>query len=256
MGGKFYGNQQPKYFARRNHLRLVQRVASSIYWGANYDIQKLLIPQIGECLIKYIGEDIFPKFLFYLDLLKVCGLEQYSILNTIIDYITGYTCKRGDNSVIWGDNMTYMLDTYIDKGNDGNVRSLVATLMNNMSKQQSVSRSECMFTLCSGKPKRSSFGFTTICSVNEVDLYSVRDETLLPPPPVEEDCQPTVAVSNQSFVWKDINTMYSTRAASLNTMNLYKYASSVYTKKPVIPQFFGIQTILFGHHQNSIPSGY
>ena len=99
---KIYGNQQPKYFARRNHPRLVQRATVSMYWSANSDIQKLLMSQIGEYLIKCMGKDLFPKFLFYLDLLKVRDLEQYSGLNTIIDYITRYTYKCGESSVVWG----------------------------------------------------------------------------------------------------------------------------------------------------------
>ena len=65
----------------------------------------------------YREECIF-KFLFYLDLLKARGLEYYSGLNTIVDCITGYTCKGGENLFFWGDNMENMLDTYIKSGKD------------------------------------------------------------------------------------------------------------------------------------------
>ena len=73
--------------------------------------------------------------------IRTRGLEQYSGLNTIINYITGYICKGRENSVVWGDNMEDMLDAYIKSGKEGNLRSVIATIMNNVSKQQSVSRS-------------------------------------------------------------------------------------------------------------------
>ena len=133
---KFDGNQQPKYFARRNHPRLVQRATASMYWGANTDIQRLLMSSLGEYLIKHMGKDVFPKFLFYLDVLKVRGLEQYSGLITTNDYITGYTYKGGKNSVVWGDTMEDMLDAYIKSGKEGNLRSLVATIMNDVLKNR------------------------------------------------------------------------------------------------------------------------
>ena len=85
---KFDGNQQPKYVKGRNHPRLVQMATSSMYWGANTDLQSLLMSSIGEYLIKHMGKYMFPKFIFYLDVLKTRGLEQYSGLNTIINYIT------------------------------------------------------------------------------------------------------------------------------------------------------------------------
>ena len=64
---KFDGNQQPKYFTRRNHPRLVQRATASMYWGANSYIQRLLMSQIGEYLIKYMGGRMyFLSFYFTL----------------------------------------------------------------------------------------------------------------------------------------------------------------------------------------------
>ena len=60
---------------------------------------------IGGYFIKNMGKDVFPKFIFYLNLLKARGLEQYSGLDTIIDYITGYKYKDGEiilyEVIIW-----------------------------------------------------------------------------------------------------------------------------------------------------------
>ena len=179
----------------------MQTATASMYKCTNYDINRLLMKQTGEYLVKCTREDIFPKFIFYLDLSKVRGVEKNYGLNIIFDYITWYTCKGGDSSVVWGDIIKWMLDTYIDTGNqDGNLRSLVATIMNNVSKQHAVSRLEWIFTLCGGKLERSSFGFTQICSINEADLKSVRDEALPPTLPLVRDFQPTLTVSNQYFI--------------------------------------------------------
>ena len=75
-------------------------------------------------------KDIRPKFIFYLDLLKYRGFEKYSGTSTIINYITGYTCKGGENTVIWGDSMKSMLDDYVDKGNN-NRKTIVSGSYNN-----------------------------------------------------------------------------------------------------------------------------
>ena len=53
-----------------------------------------------------------------------------------------------------------------------------------------------MLTLCGSMLKMSSFGFTRACSVNEVDLESVKDTALPPPPPVQGYFQPTVGAPN------------------------------------------------------------
>ena len=193
---QFDGNQQPKYVTRGNNPRLVQRATCSMYWGANTHIQRLLMSSIGEYLIKCMEKDVFPKFIFYLDLLKARGLEQYSRLNTIIDYITGYTCKGRENPVVWDDTMEDMVDAYIKSGKEGNLRSLVATIMNNVSTQQSVFMSQPAFTLCGGKLKRSSFGFTRVCSVNEVDLENVKEATLPLPSSIEGSTDPIAVISN------------------------------------------------------------
>ena len=64
--------------------------------------------------------------------------------------------------------MDDMLDAYIKSGKEGNLRSLVAIIMNDVSKEQSVSRSQANFTICGDNLRRSSFEFTRVCSVNEL----------------------------------------------------------------------------------------
>ena len=127
-----------------------------------------------------MGKDICPKFIFYFDLLKFRGFEQYYGLITIVDYITGYTYKGGENSVIWGDGMKSMLYDYVDEGNNNRkLKSLVATITNNVTKKWSISRSKCMLTLRGGKLKRSSFGFTIPFSVNEIIISTIGKISLL-----------------------------------------------------------------------------
>ena len=49
------GNQQPKFVAERNHPRSVQRDKCSIYYGANSDVQRILVSNLGEYLIRTLG---------------------------------------------------------------------------------------------------------------------------------------------------------------------------------------------------------
>ena len=76
MSGRvqFDSNRQPKCFERLNHPRLVQITTAIMYWGANTDVQRLLLSSIGGYLIKCMGKDVLPKFVFYLDVLKARGL--------------------------------------------------------------------------------------------------------------------------------------------------------------------------------------
>ena len=72
-------------------------------------------------------------------------------------------CKGGENSVNWGESIGGIVNNYIDKGNQyRSLRSLVATIINNVSKEVST-RAECTFSLSGGSLKRFSYGFTRIC---------------------------------------------------------------------------------------------
>ena len=215
------GNQQPKYTARRNHPRVIHRASCSLYYGANSDIQRLLISNLGEHIIKALGKDHYPKFLFYLDMLKSKGFERYSGLDLIIYYLTSYTCKGGENSVVWGKSIQAMLESYVDDGNeDANLRSLVATVMNSVSKQKSAPRAECMFSLSGGILKRSSYGFTRVCSIKDIELDAVRD-VIQPPSSVHGNGTPAIEEPDTSFLWSTITKNYIKRDASLNALNVY-----------------------------------
>ena len=94
--------------------------------------------------------------MWVLDLLQSRGLEQYSGLNTIIEYLTNYTCKGGEHYLVWSDTMKSLLKAYTDKGNgDSNLRLLVCSIiMNTVSKQKSPPRTKYSYTLSGGIFKR------------------------------------------------------------------------------------------------------
>lgn len=69
-------------------------------------------------------------------------------------------CKGVVNSIVWDEYMDDMLDTYIKSSKYNNLISLVATIINNVSKRQSASRSQYMFRVCGEKLKRFIFDFT------------------------------------------------------------------------------------------------
>ena len=64
------GNQHPIYTDRRNHPISIQISSCNLYYGKNSDIQRLLISNLGEHIIKALGKNYFPKFFFNLDLSK------------------------------------------------------------------------------------------------------------------------------------------------------------------------------------------
>ena len=75
--------------------------------------------------------------------------------------------------------MNAMLNTYTcDCNGDKNLASFCALVMNIVLKKQSAPRSQCMYMLSGGNLKRSSFGYTMKCSVNEHNLQVVREAAL------------------------------------------------------------------------------
>ena len=92
------GNQESTYIACQNHPRVVQRTSCSLYYGANSDIQRLLLVNLGEHLIQQLGKEKHPQFLCYLGLLRCKFYEQFYSLDTVICYLTSYTCQGGDNT--------------------------------------------------------------------------------------------------------------------------------------------------------------
>ena len=57
-------NQQPKYTARRNHPRVIQRASCSLYYGANSDIQRHLISNLGDQSYEPNDEMLNMKLIF------------------------------------------------------------------------------------------------------------------------------------------------------------------------------------------------
>ena len=93
-----------------------------------------------------------------MDLLIFKEYEVYSGLFLIKSYITSYTCEGRENSVVWGDAMKEILNTYVDDGNsDKNLRLFCASVMNNVSNKQSTPRAQCIYAISGGNFKISSF---------------------------------------------------------------------------------------------------
>ena len=83
-------NGQPKFYAPRNHPRIVQAPHGSAYFGANCDTQVILI---ARDVIDKIGRVNYEKFCKNIVAAGWGGLDHNNSLYIVTKYITGYQCK-------------------------------------------------------------------------------------------------------------------------------------------------------------------
>ena len=116
-------------------------------------------------------------------------------------------------------------------------RLLVATNMNNDPKEKFASKDEYMF-LFAVVSERSSYGFTRSFSVNTIDLNIIR-ANILPAGVVEGNLPVDITETDKSFNWNAITKNYIQKDSLLNSLNVYNYAATIHSEKPIIPQFVG-----------------
>ena len=88
-------NGQPKFYAPRNHPRIVQAPHASAYFGANNDTQVILIAQD---VINHIGRSNYEKFCSNLVASGWGGLDHNNSLYIVLKYLTAYQCKGNETS--------------------------------------------------------------------------------------------------------------------------------------------------------------
>ena len=92
----FDKNQQPRFYATRNHPRVLQAPYSFSFYGANNDTQYLLVNSHGDELFEEIGAIEYQKFFNNLLSMKMGGLEHHNGVYVLELYLTGYSCKGND----------------------------------------------------------------------------------------------------------------------------------------------------------------
>lgn len=156
-GIAFNNNGHPKFIARRNHPRILQQPFSFLFWGANNDLQRLLVNRTTFKKIKERGMSYF-HFLTCLQIIHKIGLEQFSGSYIVEQYITKYVSKGSFGSTNWDYCLKTIAENYCKDDNESKtLRSMVAKHMNSIFKLESKSCDEAIFTLSGGLLTRNSY---------------------------------------------------------------------------------------------------
>ena len=138
---EFDKNYQPRFYARRNHPRIVQSPYLFHFYGANCDSQPLLVNQNGDSYLQEIGSENYKNYYFNLLCSGHAGLEQHNAGYVVEEYISSYSCKGGENSRLWKQTSESVIKEYCSRPQNSNktIRSLVAKHMNEIASGCSIS---------------------------------------------------------------------------------------------------------------------
>ena len=174
----FDRNGSIRYVTRRNHPRVLQQPYSFPWWNANNDTQILLVNTKGEETLKKLGQEQYEQLTDNLNASGMGGLEHYNGIFVLEEYLTGYSCKGGENSENWNASIKAITETYCSNVDNENksIRSIMGKHMFEIAGAMSFTRDNSQFCLGGGTLKRSSFGPTQKCSVTSVSLEQLGDE--------------------------------------------------------------------------------
>ena len=229
---EFDKNGQPKFIARRNHPRVLQQPYSFPFFGANNDIQHLLVNSSSESTHTELGgtTERYDQYQRNLRSVGMGGLEHHNGLHIAEEYTTSYACKGGENSANWEATSRAVTEEYCQRqGNETRtIRSLLGKHMNVITGGMTITRDQSQFVLSGGSLKRSSQGTPLKCSVNSIDLDGLgRNQA-------DEDGNEL----DNRFQWKNIENKYKLRAPTEDHLNVYQFCVN-WQKTPKAPQFFG-----------------
>ena len=224
-------NQFPKYFAERNHPRVLQEPIATLHWGANADI-KVILTNSSAAIPDKVA---FTRF--FRDLLRggYVGLERYNGSESINCYISSYCCKGNLSTVEWMEIVKDITEEYVEETKSGRsedekhrtVRSIVAKFMNQVAKARDLSKDEASYTLAGGKLVLNTMPINR-CSVNTVPLKDIRSND---------------SAGEKSFTFGAIKQAYATRPQNLSSLNLFRFVAQYYGKatpdSPIVPHFMG-----------------
>ena len=229
----FDKNGQPKFIARRNHPRVLQEPYSFPFYGANNDIQHLLVNSSSDSTNDTLGgtTERYDQYQRNLRSAGMGGLEHHNGLHIVEEYVTSYACKGGENSANWEETSRTVTEEYCQRqGNEARtIRSLLGKHMNVITGGMTVTRDQSQFLLGGGLLKRSSQGTPLKCSVNSVELDELGTND------TDENGNP---IAGTNFTWKNIVIKYKARPQAEENTNIYQFCVN-WQRTPRPPQFFG-----------------
>jgi len=233
---EFDKNQLPKYVGRRNHPRIINEPDLCLLFGANNDIQPLLINSSYNDMLELLDNDQekYDEYFGRLLTLEQGGLEHFNASHIINQYLTSYQCKGGKSTEEWKHKLNLITESFCSDENNGNktLRSLIGKHMHDIPKSISVTRDQSQYVLGGGILKRTTYGSIRKCSVTTSywdDLVHASDEN------ANDDN------TNKRFVWSQIYNLYKNRSSDLSHVSVYHFCCCHWPldkkEKPV--QFFG-----------------
>ena len=233
----FDTNGQPKFIARRNHPRVLQEPYSFPFYGANNDIQHLLVNSSSGSTHEQLGgtKERYDQYQRNLRSVGMGGLEHHNGLHIAEEYVTSYACKGGENSANWEETSRAVTEEYCRRqGNESRtIRSLLGKHMNVITGGMTVTRDQSQFVLSGGLLKRSSQGTPLKCSVTSVELDELGTNN------TDENGD---EIAGTNFTWKNILLRYKARPQTEDNENIYEFCVHWYRTSKV-PQFYGFHDL-------------
>ena len=230
-------NGQPKLVAQRNHPVVVQHAMGLLHWGANSDMQFLMV---GPAVLDHVENEInmsYEHFVQKLHTAGMGGLEPFSSESNFCEYVCGYACKGSCNSAEWNDTLRALIENRQAMAEDATLKDVINKFMFDISKARNVPRDEAVYILAGGKYVYNT-SILRPASITAVDLSDI----IAPNTENTEGGNPPSTKSGFTFL--KVKKAYDERdGVDVDDLNLYQFAADYYDKKhKFIPWFFGYDT--------------
>ena len=148
---------QQHFVCRRNHPCVIQEPYSFDWFGANNDIQPLLINTTGAETIQKIGCKEYEKFTCNLVAAGANGLEHYNGVHIMEEYVTSYSCKGDEYSANWLAAAHAITEEYCSRPDtqEKNIRAIVGANMYEITAHNTVTCDQSQFCLGGGHVKKN-----------------------------------------------------------------------------------------------------
>ena len=165
------------------------------------------------------------------------GLESYTAIENIEEYLVGYFCKGAKSSMEWDTTLRSVVENMIKRGKgDKDLFSVVGSMMNSITKSKSFTRDEVSYFLGGGVHIRTSLPVQKIF-VGNINLDDIA------PQDVDINGQNSEE-GKKAASWSNIVTRYKDRSTCDEELNVYKFiVLQMFKKEKFAPQFIGFKQV-------------
>ena len=213
-------NGQPKFRAQRNHPRIVQEPVGMFHWGANADLQIMLINSKSYEMAKLKDND-YGETMARLMTVGVGGLEEFTGADIAESYACGYLTKEWKPIKFYSDMFSAVAKETLEKNPQATQKDVFNRYAYLLCKMRPVPREESSYFGAGGEV---SFNTTNVrsCSLSSVDLKAVSDS------------------QKSSFTMFRLRKEYGARDKNMEDLTLYQFTAM---NKQCVPNFFGYNDV-------------